>query len=296
MTSAVRLVTALAVISAAFWAAPSLALEKLRVQVTCELAEPRYRDTLTAPQLRSIEADCAERLAVQLDARIGFLEFTPAAAQGNELRIRIGNSSPDAAANPFHPVNFEIEATGPNATGRGAAVSWTFRALEEHLERIPAESFADTIDLRFRAELRQKEAELVREQLSHFSIANTAYPMPLEKSWLLPFAREELGIADDSHLTIRAELEMPASRERFTYTVELFGDFTAAADVPATFHNKVKALHLHDDRLPLDASVARLAAASNVVVLQVSVSRYFPVVEAERTSPTELVVDPVPSP
>jgi hypothetical protein len=262
--------------------------ERVSVEVMCEIAEHRYRLGLTAAQIADIETDCGRQLAQLLAQRVRFLDFTSGAAHRNQMVIRVGKSAAEADPGAFRPIEMRVSVRGDDVAPGGEPVIWVFRTLDEYLEVPSADSFADSIALRFADELLENEAHLVQAQLSRLRIAESAFPMPGDQSWLLPFARGELGIADDSLFQIRAELETSSSSERFTYTVALFGDFSAAAGVPPEFHHKLKALHLRDDKLEQEASILRLQAAEKVDVLYVAVSRYVPAIEPVRTSPSEL--------
>ncbi len=262
--------------------------DRLSVEVVCELAEHRYRLGLTREQIVGIETECGRRLAEVLAQRVRFLDFTSGTARDDRMIVRIGKSASEADPRSFRPVDMEISVAGDDVAPGGEPVVWTFRALDEYLQVPSAEAFADAIALRFADELERKEGYLVEAQLSRLQIAESAYPIPEDQSWLLPFERGDLGIADDSLLQIKAELQTPSSHERFTYTVALFGNFTSAAGVPPEFHNKLKALHLRDDKLAQDESIERLQAAEKVDVLYVAVSRYVRAVEPNRTSPSEL--------
>lgn len=272
-------------------AAPANPAPRVNVEVICELAEHRYRIGLTDQQAGMIESDCARQLAALLSERIAFLDFTAGSPQGNQLVVRVGKSAAEADPDAFRAVTMDVALQGDDVTEGGNPVTWTFRTLDEYLKVPPPGSFADAIVQRFGDELQQNEAHLVKAQLARLAIAESAFPMPLDQSWLLPFARGELGVADDSEFSIKAELQTPTSRERFTYSVALIGDFTSANDVPAEFHNKVKALHLGDDRLPQVPSIQRLQSADSVIVLHVSVTRYVPAAKPGHTTPSALRVE-----
>lgn len=263
-------------------------LDRIGVEVVCELREHRYRLQFTDEQIADIEDDCGRLLAALLDRRVRFLDFTHDAASGNRMVIRIGKSAAEVNPLAFRPVELDISVQGDDVAPGGEPVTWTFRTLAEWLEVPSADTFADAVALRFAEELESNEAHLVEAQLSRLQIAESAFPLPDDLSWLLPFERGDLGIADDSQLRIRAELRTPSSSERFTYTVELFGDFTSGTGVPPEFYNKVKALHLRDDKLGQEASIRRLGEADVVDVLYVAVSRYVPAVEPVRTAPSDL--------
>lgn len=263
---------------------------RVNVQVVCELAEHRYRIGLTSQQSAAIETDCAGRLAALLADTIGFLDFSAGTPQSDQLVVRIGKSAAEADPDAFRAVMMDIAVRGDDVSESGEAVSWTFRTLDEYLKVPSPDTFADAIAERFGVELQANEAHLVSAQLAHLAIAASAFPMPEDKSWLLPFERGELGVADESEFRIRAELQTPTSRERFTYAVALIGDFTSASNVPPQFHNKLKALHLGDDRLAQVASIERLQSADQVTVLQVSITRYVPAARPGHTSPSALRV------
>lgn len=262
--------------------------ERLSIEVVCQLAEHRYRLGLTTDQIVGIESDCGRRLAELLAQRVRFLEFTSGAARDNRMVVRIGKSASEAHPRGFRPVDMEIFVQGSDAAPGGEPVVWNFRTLDEHLQMPSAASFADAIALRFADELQRNEGHLVEAQLSRLRIAESAFPLPEDQSWLLPFESGDLGIADDSLLQIKAELQTPSSNERFTYTVALFGNFSTGAGVPPEFHNKLKALHLRDDKLAQEDSIERLQAAEKVDVIYVVVSRYVRAIEPNRTSPSEL--------
>jgi len=82
----------------------------------------------------------------------------------------------------------------------------------------------------------------------------------------------------------------PSSEEHFTYNVVLFGDFASATGVPSDFHNKVKALHLGDDKLAQEASIKRLTTADDVRVEYVLISHYVQMSEPDHTSPGNLTL------
>jgi hypothetical protein len=155
--------------------------------------------------------------------------------------------------------------------------------------RVPtADTFSDDIALRFAEEFEKIEADFVRAQLANLAIANTAFPMPQDGSWLLPFTRTELGLGDNSVFRIKATLKVETGTEEFDYEVELFGRFETATDVPLIFHNKAKALHKRDRLLSREESLERLSKAEKVTVLQVAVSRYVPMSTLGHTSPSGL--------
>ncbi len=273
----------------ATYSATPAALERLTLQVTCNLAEHRYRLDLTDDEIEQIETDCATGVAGLLGQKIGFLDFVAGEPRNNRLEIRIGKTSQEADSSAIRAVNFEIEVSGDNVTNPGKPVIWSFRSVDEYLDVPAAMTFADAITIRFGELLEHGEAQLVRDQLGRLAIAGSAFPMPTDQSWLLPFSREELGIDDNSEFRIKAALVFPSSEERFTYHVILFGDFASASHVPAEFHHKVKALHLRDDKLEDQAeSIQRLRRASDVRVEYVSISRYVPAILPERTSPSDL--------
>ena len=278
----------IAVFSLGFVPASTLSAEKLAVEVVCQLAEHRYLLNLTDQQKSTIEAECSSHLAALLTDRIRFLDFTSGVPQGNQLVVRIGKTATEADPDAFRDIFMDISVRGDNVTRTGEAVMWMFRRVDEFMKVPPPDGFADAIAERFADGLHKNEPHLVKAQLAHLTIAESAFPMPTDQSWLLPFERGELGIADDSQFSIKAELRTQTSTERFTYDVAVFGDFTSATGVPPEFHNKVKALHLRDDKLAQEASIRRLQSADDVDVLHVSVTRYLPAVELERTSPSGL--------
>ena len=274
----------------AIFSAQVAAIDRLPVEVTCQLAEHRYRINLTDDEIKQIETDCASEVAGLLGERISFLDFVAGEERNNKLGIRIGKNKQEADPNAIRPVNFEIEVNGSNVMQRGEPVIWNFRSVAEYLQVPSAATFADAIAVRFVETLESNEEQLVRGQLGRLVIADSAFPMPTEQSWLLPFSREERGIADNSEFKIKAALVFPSSEEHFTYKVVLFGDFKSATDVPAKFHNKVKALHLGDDKLAQEASIQRLTMADGVRVEYVVISRYVPMSEPNRTSPSNLTL------
>lgn len=267
------------------------AIERLTLQVVCELAEQRYRDSLTAGEIKQIERDCAQRLADQLAIRIGFLDFISESSKPNQLIVRLGKTGQEANPGEIRSVNFDISVKGSGVREEGEPVFWSFRSIAEYLQVPAPDTFADAITVRFGEELEKNEAQLVQSQLSRLMIADSAFPIPRQQSWLLPFSRDELNTADDSTFKIKAALIFPTSEERFTYEVVLFGDFAAAADVPVEFHHKVKALHLGDDKLSQAASIERLKTADDVRILHVFVSRYVPSSAPTRTSPSNLAFE-----
>lgn len=275
----------------ALYASAAIPADRVDVEVVCELAEHRYRIGLTDQQADQIESHCAQQLAALLGDRITFLEFTAGSQHSNQLIVRVGKSAAEADPDAFRAVTMDIALQGDDVTESGDPVSWTFRTLDEYLKVPPPAAFAEAIVQRFADELQQNEAHLVKAQLAHIAIAESAFPLPQDQTWLLPFARGDLGVADDSEFSIKAELRTPTSRERFTYAVALIGDFTSASNVPAEFHNKVKALHLGDDRLPQVPSIQRLQSAESITVLQVSVTRYVPAAKPGRTTPSALRVE-----
>jgi hypothetical protein len=272
----------------AFIASPAYAIERLSVEVVCQLAEERYRLGLTSVKIAEIETDCGKQLADLFGKKFGFLHFASGESHEDQLIVRIGKSAQEADVNAFRAVDAEMWVEGSNVSGRGKAVTWTFRSLEDYLKVPTADAFADAITLRFAAELENIEAHFVRAQLVNLGIADSAFPMPQDGSWLLPFTREELGLDYDSVFKIEATLTVAAGTERFDYEVELFGDFNTATDVPQVFHHKVKALHLRDDKLTREKSLERLASAEKVTVQNVAVSRYVPMSVLGRTSPSGL--------
>lgn len=267
------------------------AIDRLSVDVVCQLAEARYRLSLTTGQIDQIETDCGSQLADLLGNKFKFLQFASGTGSPNQLIMRIGKSAEEVDFSAFRPVNIEAWVEGDNVAGRGETVTWTFRTVDEFLRVPTAETFADDITLRFAVELENIQSHLVQAQLSRLMIANSAFPMPQDKSWLLPFTREELGVGYDTILKIKATLQVADGTERFVYEVELFGDFLTATEVPSVFHNKVKALHLGDDKLARAESLKRLENADDVEVLHVSVSRYVPLSAPDRTSPSGLELD-----
>jgi hypothetical protein len=267
---------------------PLTAIERLSLQVVCHLAEHRFRINLTDAEAAQIEAACAGEVAGLLENKISFLNFVADEERSNRLVIRIGKTSQEADPNAFRAVNFEIEVSGDNVIEQGEPVIWEFRSVAEYLDVPSAATFADAIAVRFSEILENSEEQLVRGQLGRLEIAGSAFPMPTEQSWLLPFSREELGFADDSEFKIKAALVFPSSEEHFTYHVVLFGDFSSATDVPSEFHNKVKALHLRDDKLAQGASIQRLTKADDVRVEFVMISHYVPISRPDRTSPSGL--------
>ena len=266
----------------------ALAIERRTLQVTCDLAEHRYLLNLTAAQTSQIETTCASEVASLLAKKIGFLDFVAGQDQDNKLEIKIGKTSEEANPDAFRAVNFEIEIKGPNVKESGSATIWEFRSVDEYFDVPAADTFADAILLGFAENLAILGEQLVEQQLGRLEIAVSSFPMPQEQSWLLPFSREELGIADDSKFKIKAALAFPSSQERFTYHVILFGDFETANGVPSEFHHKVKALHLRDDKLEQAPSLQRLTSADDVRVEYVMISRYVPIARPERTSPSGL--------
>jgi hypothetical protein len=267
---------------------PLTAIERLSLQVVCHLAEHRFRINLTDDEAAQIEAACASDVAGLLGKKISFLNFVGGEERSNRLVIRIGKTSQEADPNAFRAVNFEIEVTGDSVIQPGKPLIWEFRGVAEYLDVPSAATFADAIAVRFSEILENNGEQLVGGQLGRLQIAGSAFPLPSEQSWLLPFAREELGFADDSEFKIKAALIFPGSEERFTYQVVLFGDFASATNVPSEFHNKVKALHLGDDKLAQAASIQRLGKANEVRVEFVMISRYVPISRPERTSPSSL--------
>jgi len=266
------------------------AIDRLSLEVVCELAEHRYQQTLTSDEIKQVESSCASEVAELLGERISFFEFVAGVERDNKLEIRIGKNKQEADSSAFRPVNFEIEVSGINVMEQGEPVIWNFRSVAEFLDLPSATTFADAIAVRFTERLENNEEQLVRGQLGRLLIAGSAFPMPAEQSWLLPFSREELGIADNSEFKIKAALVFPSSEEHFTYNVVLFGDFASATGVPSDFHNKVKALHLGDDKLAQEASIKRLTTADDVRVEYVLISHYVQMSEPDHTSPGNLTL------
>jgi hypothetical protein len=264
------------------------AIERRSLEVTCQLAEHRYLLNLTAAQISQIETSCANEISSLLNKKIGFLDIVAGVNQDNKLQIKIGKTSAEADPGAFRAVNFEIEIQGENVIELGDQTIWEFRSVDEYFDVPSADTFADAIAVGFKENLEIHEEQLVEEQLGRLVIAGSAFPIPQEQSWLLPFSREELGIADDSKFKIKAALAFPNSEEHFVYYVILFGDFDTATGVPSEFHHKVKALHLRDDKLEQEPSLQRLTRADNVKVEYVLISRYVPIVRPERTSPSGL--------
>ena len=284
-------IRSLVLLSLCWFATNALAIERLTLQVVCELAEQRYRDSLTVEEIGQIEADCAQRLANLLATRIGFLDFVSGSSKPNQLIVRLGKTAQEADPGEIRAVNFDIAVKGSDVQEKGEPVFWNFRSIAEYLQVPAPDTFADAITVRFGEELVKNDTQLVQNQLSRLMIADSAFPIPRQQSWLLPFSRDELKTADDSTFKIKAALIFPTSEERFTYEVVLFGDFAAAPDVPEAFHHKVKALHLGDDKLPQAASIERLKTADDVRILHVFVSRYVPPSAPTRTSPSNLAFD-----
>jgi hypothetical protein len=268
-----------------------VAVETTSVQVTCELAEARYLLGIPPADIVTAEADCAARLAELLNTRFAFLDFVAVENRDNKLLVRIGKSKDEVDAGAIRDVNMEISVDGPGVKESGRQVSWLFRSKEEFFYTPAADTFGDAVAVRLGEGLQNNSAQLVEDQLGRLEIANSAWALPDDKSWLLPFSRGELSLADNSTFKIKAKLITPPSIERFTYSVELFGEFASAADVPLEFHNTVKALHLRDDKLEQAESIERLKNAQEVEVMHIVVSRYVKANEPDRATPTTLELE-----
>ena len=264
------------------------AIERLSLQVVCEIAEERYRRNLTAPEIAAIERHCADAVAVLLGSRIGFVDFVADEARDNRFIVKLGKTRDEADPNAIREVKFELRVSGPLARERGREVSWKFRGLAESLNAIAPDTFADEITLRFAEALANGERQLVQDQLGRLVIADSAYPMPEDSSWVLPFSREDLRLAHNSEFRINAALVFPSSEEQYTYLVVLIGDFAEASHVPPEFHHKGKALHQGDDQNSREASIARLERASEVQVRHVTISHYEQPLDVAPTAPSEL--------
>jgi hypothetical protein len=262
------------------------------VQVQCQLAEARYRFGKPAADIETAESECSALLADLLSDRIEFVHFQAGVAGDKTLIVRIGKSEDEADPGDIRPVLMEIRLSGAGLPEQPAPINFSFRKVEEWFSAPTMENFPIDVAARFADELATREGELVESQLSRLVIADDAFVLPEDKSWLLPFTREELRLGDNSVLNIKAVLKRPDSEERFLYTVTLFGDFFSSEEVPVQYHNKVKALHMGDDKFQQAESIEWLKSADNVDVLYVVVSRYVPVVETSSTSPSELVQDP----
>ena len=281
----------IALFSALFIAALPLALHATgipAVQVQCELAEARYRIGVSDAAIEVAELQCSTLLAELLGDKIKFVRFESQASLDKQLIVRVGKTAQEADPMEIRPIDMEIRLTGSGLPEQPKPIYWSFRKIEEWLSVPAIDIFADDVVARFSAELENKEAELVESQLSQLVIADDAWVLPDDMSWLLPFTREELQLGDDSVLKIKAALKRQGSEERFLYTVALFGDFSSAEDVPLEYHHKVKALHLRDDKLEQVQSIERVRSAENVDVIYVVVNRYVPMVEPASTSPSQL--------
>lgn len=258
-------------------AGPASGLNRVNLGVVCELVEKRYRQTLEDPQIREIEQSCAVRLAQELNATLAFLKFAPDNNHENKLVIRLGKD--DSA---IRSVDFSVQVKGDAVEGSADPVYWPFRTVDQWLEIPRAAEFPDHIHLQFTKALRKNQDALVSEQLSRIRIADNAVPVLPDRSWQLPFTRDELQTQDDSEFGIKAQLEMPdQSRERYIYEVKLKGDFTDGA----------KAMHLRDDTFSsLEESLRRLGMASQVEVIYVVVKHYVPLELPSTTPPSGLVL------
>jgi hypothetical protein len=266
-----------------------MAIERLSLQVVCNFAEERYRRDLNGGEIAEIERNCASDVAKLLGDKIGFLDFVAGETRGNQLRLKLGKTKNEADPTAIRAVNFDIVVSGTDVKEKGEPVVWEFRDIHGYLD-VPSsvETFSDAIAVRFAEILEHNARQLVSNQLGRLAIADTAYPMPAARSWLLPFSREELGIAHRSQFKIKAGLIFPASNEEYIYYVVLVGDFETSSNVPVEFHHKGKALHQHDDVLPKEESIENLENASEVKVQYVTVYHYEPISEPESTSPSNL--------
>ena len=256
---------------------PSYSLDRVTLGVVCQLVETRYLQTLRSAEIENIEKACAERLAGELDTEMAFLDFEPDSNHSNRLLVRLGKDDTAVRA-----VEFAVWVEGDAVQGKAEPVLWPFRTVGEWLQIPTAEAFPDEILLQFATALRKNLDVLVNLQLSRVVIADSAVPIPQDRSWRMPFTREELSTEDDSQFSIKARLEMPDdSQERYVYYVKLKGDFSDGA----------KVLHLGDDTFTLQDSLERLIQARNIEVIYVVVKHYVPLQLPDTTLPTDLVLD-----
>ena len=257
-------------------ASPSHGLNRVTIGVVCELSEARYRQNLGDDQIREIERVCARGMAEELNVTLAFLEFAAGSNHENRLVIKLGKDDSEIRA-----VDFAIWVEGDIVSGGAEPVYWPFRNVDQWLEIPTAEAFPDQIQLQFTKALRQNRDSLVRTQLSKVIIADQAFPLPDDRSWRLPFTRDDLSTQDNSEFGIKARLYMPnQSQERYVYDVKLKGDFS----------NGAKALHLRDDTFSLVDSLQRLKMASKVEVIYVVVKHYVPLELPSTTPPSGLVL------
>jgi len=195
--------------------------EKPLVRVGFTLAEPVYRDELTASQIRDLGTGVTSFLIAALSREVRFLRFVSGDAPFR-LVVRLGK--PGASRGAHHDVVFDIELTGPNGVGSGT--TWPFRGSD-------AWGIGIGSALQFSTEIQTSlddhdMADLVPKVLSAITVATAGLLVPndvdrLGLGWVVPLHREDVC------MDMETEIELWTLTERTGYREMVPGKFLARA-------------------------------------------------------------------
>lgn len=244
------------------------------VGVRFALAEPSFANRYDAATRKAIADSCARRFATALDRALGFADFTSGDA-ANLLTVTLGlTADTRGVAAGLWPVDLTLDLAGPAVVEKTTPVRWEYRAESRFFDLIPpADELVDDLDRLVAGQLDRDggRAELVENLFSKMVLAQQAFPLRDEASFLLPFSRGQWRIGAESEFCVVADVTTSThTQSNRTHRVVDVGDCTQlTAGAPSFYLRKIQ-VRLVDDALKAD----ELRRASRVVPREIFLTVY----------------------
>lgn len=266
--------------------ARSVEAETRLLAVDVRIVETEYRQRFQqGGQIGQLERALETGIAQHLAENIPYIDFQAHTTETLRLVVQLGMPAQGVNTDGLYKVDMH---TWAEKEGRQSPkLQWAFRGMADALRPIVSvDAFREEILSRFISSMSSNRSDLVRDVLGVVALSEQAYPIPSDKSWVLPFSRCEIEAGERSHFRILAEIQVRSDTERPTYLVESVGDLSDQHnDIPAHFHHKIKT------RI-IEGGGDRMQQADQVRAMKVFLVRYVPhsCESGDRVRPSSLIL------
>ena len=217
------------------------------VGVRFVMAETAFQNRYDAATRQETATLCTQGITDTLASALGFVEFA-ADDTTNVLTVTLGRTAAQrGTGSGVWAVFLHLDLAGPAVTEETAEVNWLYRSEEQFFTPAPAapDLIADVLHvIGSRLDHEGGPEELVENLFSKMVLAQNAYPLPAEVSFLLPIDRGAWHIGAESEFRIVADVSLSTHNQTGrSHRVVDVGDCLELDDgVPPFFLRKIRVL------------------------------------------------------
>ncbi|NIS38894.1 hypothetical protein GWN26_13610 [Candidatus Saccharibacteria bacterium] len=257
--------------------------ERPAIAVKFELGEASYRNNFYDQEIKRIEERSAGLICAKLKAYIGFLDYVQSGS-ADSLIITLDTRDQFSAESQLKEVGFHLKLKGPNIAAAVEPIYWMFRSWKHYdLPLGEADAFIRNITTTFESHLKDKFNQLVEELLSNYQLGEEAMLIPEDLTWVLPFKKDSLGVAEGSLFKVKNQVQRSYGSKIREYRAEVVGIFTAQnSQFPQKYYLGILAEALPEQRYLDDIRTEQSMRPQGIYIL-----KYIPHAGSQSIPPTE---------